>query len=158
MLFNRVICISGKADGLSVMMADNISDLHYVGDTTLFPLYYYKEKEKSVHLSFFDDEQAAEFTQLDGITDWIIEQVRDKYMDKEKRISKEDVFYYVYGILHSEDYRRKYKNDLAQSLPWIPLVEEMNDFKAFVAAGRELADIHLNYETQGLLSWCRRGR
>lgn len=147
--YNRIICVSGKADGLSVMMADNISDLHYVGDTTLFPLYYYKEKGKGLHLSLFDDEQVAEFSQLDGITDWIIEQVRDKYKDKEKRISKEDVFYYVYGILHSEDYRRKYKNDLAQSLPWIPLVEDMKDFKAFVESGRELADIHLNYETQG---------
>lgn len=148
MLSNRIICLSGKQDGFSVMMTDQITDLHSVGDTTVFPLYYYKEVEKTIHPTLFDVD-VAKYRKLDGITDWIVEQVRDKYEDKEKRVSKEDIFYYVYGILHSEDYRRKYKNDLAQSLPWIPLVEEMKDFKAFVKAGRDLADIHLNYETQG---------
>lgn len=148
MLENKVICISGKSDGLSVMMADRISDLHYVGDTTIFPLYYYKAVEKTANPRLFDEE-VAKYKQLDGITDWIIEEVRNKYQDKNKRITKEDVFYYVYGLLHSEDYRRKYRNDLAQSLPWIPLVEELKDFKAFVTAGRALADLHLNYEMLG---------
>lgn len=149
-LNNRVICVSGKKDGLSVMMADRISDLHYVGDTTLFPLYYYKAKAKNAEPTLFDtDSNTTSYTALDGITDWIIEKIRKQYNDTKMQITKEDVFYYVYGLLHSEDYRRKYKNNLAQSLPWIPIVEELKDFKAFVSAGRNLAEIHLNYEKQG---------
>lgn len=150
MLENRVICVSGKKDGLSVMIADRISDLHYIGDTTIFPLYYYKTQVKNAEPTLFDsDTNKTAYKSLDGITDWIIEKVRNQYNDTKMQISKEDIFYYVYGLLHSEDYRRKYKNDLAQSLPWIPLVDELKDFKAFVKAGRDLADIHLNYESQG---------
>lgn len=145
---NKIICVSGKTDGLSVMVTESIADLHSVGDTTIFPLYYYKEVEKTINPTLFDID-VAQYRQLDGITDWIVEEIRNKYKDVEKRISKEDIFYYVYGLLHSEDYRRKYKNDLAQSLPWIPVVDELKDFKAFMQAGRELADIHLNYEAQG---------
>ena len=148
MLGNRVICVSGKKDGLSVMIADKISDLHYVGDTTIFPLYNYKERDKNAAPTLFDTDN-SEFRQLDGITDWIIEEIRNRFDDKKKSITKEDVFYYVYGILHSEDYRKKYKNNLAQQLPWIPIVQELKDFKAFVKAGRDLAELHLNYETQG---------
>ena len=145
---NKIICVSGKTDGLSVMVTESIADLHSVGDTTIFPLYYYKEVEKTINPTLFDID-VAQYRQLDGITDWIVEEIRNKYKDVEKRISKEDIFYYVYGLLHSEDYRRKYKNDLAQSLPWIPVVDELKDFNAFMQAGRELADIHLNYEAQG---------
>ena len=150
MLDNLVICVSGKKDGLSVMMADRISDLHYVGDTAIFPLYYYKTKVKNAEPTLFDaGTNTTSYKALDGITDWIVEKIRNQYGDVRMQITKEDVFYYVYGILHSEDYRRKYKNDLAQSLPWIPIVEELKDFRAFVKAGRNLAEIHLNYESQG---------
>ena len=64
------------------------------------------------------------------------------------KVTKDDVFYYVYGILHSSDYRREFSADLKKMLPRIPLVESPTDFKAFVKAGRELADLHLNYENQ----------
>ena len=56
----------------------------------------------------------------------------------------DDVFYYVYGLLHSAEYRKLYAADLKKSLPRIPMVR---DFRAFADAGRELADLHLNYET-----------
>lgn len=150
MLDNVVISVSGAhADSFSCLISDKITCIDYVNKTQIFPLYYYKEVEKTINPTLFDVE-VAQYKKLDGITDWITEEVRKKYNDMEtKRISKEDIFYYVYGMLHSEDYRRKYKNDLAQSLPWIPIVEELKDFKAFVKAGRELADIHLNYEMQG---------
>jgi predicted helicase len=56
------------------------------------------------------------------------------------------IFYYVYGILHSTDYREKFANDLKKMLPRLPLVEEVKDFWKFSQAGRKLADLHINYE------------
>lgn len=57
-----------------------------------------------------------------------------------------DAFNYVYGVLHSPEYRQKYANDLQKALPRIPLLKNK---EKYVEIGRKLADIHLNYETQG---------
>lgn len=62
-------------------------------------------------------------------------------------ITKEDVFYYVYGLLHSRDYREKYADNLSKELPRIPCVSTAADFWAFTKAGRALANLHLNYES-----------
>jgi predicted helicase len=61
-------------------------------------------------------------------------------------ISKEDIFYYVYGILHSTDYRTTFANDLKKMLPRIPFVDDVLDFWAFSNAGRKLGELHVNYE------------
>ena len=61
-------------------------------------------------------------------------------------LTKEDIFYYVYGILHSADYRKTFSNDLKKMLPRIPLVDNISDFWNFSKAGRKLAELHLNYE------------
>jgi len=63
------------------------------------------------------------------------------------RVTKEDIFYYVYGFLHSPDYRTRFASDLKKALPRIPLVEKPADFWDFSKAGRELAKLHINYET-----------
>ncbi len=65
----------------------------------------------------------------------------------EETISKEDLFYYVYGLLHSEDYRERYADNLGKELPRIPRVKSAADFRHFSQAGRDLADLHLHYET-----------
>ena len=62
-------------------------------------------------------------------------------------ISKEELFYYVYGLLHSPDYRERYADNLSKELPRIPCVKTAADFWAFSKAGRDLAELHLNYET-----------
>jgi len=62
------------------------------------------------------------------------------------KTSKEDIFYYVYGLLHSPDYRRTFAADLKKMLPRMPLLEKPADFWAFSQAGRALADLHLDYE------------
>jgi len=62
-------------------------------------------------------------------------------------ISKEDVFYYIYGLLHSPDYRERYADNLGKALPRIPCVKSSTDFWSYSRAGRALAELHLNYET-----------
>ncbi len=62
-------------------------------------------------------------------------------------ISKQDLFFYIYGILHSPEYRERYADNLSKELPRIPRVRKTEDFWAFSKAGRELADLHLNYES-----------
>lgn len=62
-------------------------------------------------------------------------------------ITKDDVFYYVYGLLHSEEYRERYADNLTKQLPRIPLMKRAEDFRAYVDAGRRLGDLHVNFES-----------
>ena len=78
----------------------------------------------------------------DNITDWALEQYQDTY--KDHSITKEDIFYYTYGVLHHPGFRKKYQAFLVRGLPNIPMAP---DFRTFEKAGRALADLHLNYET-----------
>ncbi|MBB4077281.1 putative helicase [Bartonella fuyuanensis] len=64
-----------------------------------------------------------------------------------KTIPKDDIFYYVYGLLHSEDYRSRYADNLSKELPRIPCVKTADGFWKFVTAGRKLGHLHVNYET-----------
>ena len=89
----------------------------------------------------FDGEE--KFVRHEAVSDFILEQARTKFGST---ITKEDIFYYVYGILHSKSYRETFAADLKKMLPRIPLVSEYKKFFAFVDAGRKLADLHLNYE------------
>lgn len=81
----------------------------------------------------------------DGISDEGLAHFHTAYPNQS--ISKEDIFYYVYGLLHSEDYRERYADNLSKELPRIPCVKKAEEFWAFSNAGRELAYWHLNYET-----------
>ena len=142
---NLVICFSASKSP-TPMITNLIPDLHYIGDTQCFPLYWY-EKNKQKQLNLFDDEQTTgKYIKRDGITDWILKEVRSRYGGA-KNITKEMIFYYVYGILHSPDYRERFAADLKKSLPRIPIVENVNDFMDFYQYGKKLADLHLNYET-----------
>ncbi|MDE0086273.1 MAG: damage-inducible protein, partial [Candidatus Poribacteria bacterium] len=63
---------------------------------------------------------------------------------KTDKITKDDIFYYVYGILHAPSYKEQFANDLSKMLPRIPYAP---NFTAFADAGYKLAELHLNYET-----------
>ena len=143
---NRIICVSclGSSKGLTSILVDGFSDLHFCGDTQCFPLYWYEEN-KNKQRSLFDEESNDDYIRRDGITDWILKEVRTRY--GAKNITKEMIFYYVYGLLHSKDYRERFAADLKKSLPRIPIVDSLDDFMEFYKAGKELADLHLNYET-----------
>jgi predicted helicase len=80
----------------------------------------------------------------ENITDWALEHFRKHYIDK--KITKWDIFYYAYGILHQSEYRLKYAENLKRELPRIPLA---NDFWGFSKAGKELAGLHIEYESLG---------
>lgn len=82
---------------------------------------------------------------LSHLKDTAVEQFRARYADPS--INREDVFHYIYGLLHHPGYRERYAANLKRELPRIPFAP---DFHAFAAAGRELARLHVDYETLGL--------
>lgn len=145
---NLVICVSGigVTKDFSCIITDTLPDLELIGKSQCFPLYWYDSSDADVADLF---NQGAEkpmnrYVRKDGVTDWILNSARKQYGYK---VTKEDIFYYVYGLLHSPDYRATFATDLKKSLPRLPLVEKADDFWAFSQAGRELANLHLNYET-----------
>ena len=126
-------------------MTDCVPDLHLNQTTQCFPLYYYIEKD-ATQLSLFDaaDANGKCYERHEAITDWILKEVRQRY--NAPNFTRETIFYYVYGLLHSADYRSRFADDLKKSLPRIPLVERAEDFIRFSKAGKELAKLHLEYE------------
>ena len=143
---NILICITGEggSKGFSVIASSRVTDLQTLANDQCFPLYWYEEN-KNKQRSLFDEESNDDYIRRDGITDWILKEVRTRY--GAKNITKEMIFYYVYGLLHSKDYRERFAADLKKSLPRIPIVDSLEDFMEFYKAGKELADLHLNYET-----------
>lgn len=143
---NLVICLPGVGErkGFCTLISSHIFDLNaFDGGIQCFPLYYYEKK--SVYQPTLFDSEKSEYTRKDGITNFILERCRTSYGPK---VTKEDIFYYVYGLLHSPDYRKTFAADLKKMLPRLPLVEKPVDFWSFSKAGRSLADLHLKYETQ----------
>lgn len=105
-----------------------------------FPLYYYEEPQQ--HDDLLGKAGAGGWIRRDAITDAALAAFRKTCGDA--RIGKEDLFYYVYGVLHSPEYKTRFEADLKKQLPRIPYAR---DFWTFSKAGRELAHWHLNYET-----------
>lgn len=146
---NLIIELSaiGGNKPFSVYITKDSTDFQCMFNGQCFPLYWYEEKEEAVMADIFamtDEPKAKQYIRHDGVTDYILHEAREKY--RTNAITKEDIFYYVYGFLHSEEYRKQFAADLKKMLPRLPLVENAVDFKAFSEAGRKLADLHLNYE------------
>lgn len=145
---NIVICVQGigGTKEYSAIIANEIPDLGLNGACQCFPLYWYDDTASDIADLFNQsagEDIMDEYERRDGITDWILRECKQRYGNK---ITKEDIFYYVYGILHSPEYRTTFEADLKKMLPRIPLVDTPEQFKAFSQAGRELAKLHLNYE------------
>lgn len=141
---NFVICVASSIkEGLTLLISDSLLDYQYMFNGQCFPLYYYEENN-TVQKGMFDTDDNQKYVRRDAISDFILERAKKQYG---KVVNKEDVFYYVYGFLHSREYRETFANDLKKMLPRLPLVEEVKDFWAFSKAGRKLAELHLNYES-----------
>ncbi|MEI6165188.1 MAG: type ISP restriction/modification enzyme [Planctomycetota bacterium] len=141
---------SESRSSFSVIITDCVASLHaadMVG-SQYFPLYIYDKSEDASEDELFTKAAAtstAPYTRRDGISDAGLAHFQASYPDQ--TITKEDLFYYIYGLLHSPDYRSRYADNLGKELPRIPAVESFADFSAFSKAGRELAHWHLEYET-----------
>ena len=146
---NLVICINGTGTNkeFCTLISDCVFDRQTLANNQCFPLYWYEEN-KNPQASLFDDTETNRYIRRDGITDWILKEVRNRFGGS-RAITKEHIFYYVYGLLHSKQYRERFADDLKKSLPRIPIADNVQDFMAFYKAGKELADLHLNYE-QGI--------
>ncbi|WP_309640999.1 type ISP restriction/modification enzyme [Flavobacterium sp.] len=145
---NFVICVTGKSlFSFSALITNKVSEFGLLngrnGTTQCFPLYYYEENN-SAQKGLFDVGSEGDYIRRDGVSDFILERAKKQYG---KNVTKEDVFYYVYGFLHSPEYRETFANDLKKMLPRLPLVEDVRDFWAFSKGGRKLAELHLSYET-----------
>ncbi|MDR0751728.1 MAG: DEAD/DEAH box helicase family protein [Christensenellaceae bacterium] len=148
---NLLICISGTAakNNFTVLMTDCIVNFDCLDKTRCFPLYYYDNKKNlenanmGLQISILKESNNLEIDRKDAISDSFANLINLKY---NQTISKTDIFYYVYALLHSKEYRKTFKDDLQVSFPKIPIVGSVIDFWFFCNAGKELADLHLNYD------------
>ncbi|WP_312247065.1 DEAD/DEAH box helicase [Stutzerimonas nitrititolerans] len=143
---NIAINIS-SVDGFFSVLVTCVVPSKFVGESIgqWFPLYLYYETSQASDDDLFTEPVEDGLRRRDAITDTGLAHFQTAYPGEQ--ISKEDLFYYVYGILHSPDYRERYADNLSKELPRIPAVKKATDFWAFSNAGRALADLHLNYET-----------
>ncbi len=138
-----ISCIGkGASREFSVLISDNVVDYHFAQNGQCFPLYYYEEIN-TIQKGMFDNDESQKYIRRDVISDFILARAIKQFG---KNVTKEDIFYYVYGFLHSKVYRETFANDLKKMLPRLPLVEDVKDFWKFSKAGSQLAELHLNYE------------
>ncbi len=152
---NKVIQVTGAGamKGFSVLMTKNLPNHHAIDTSQCFPRYIYEDtmvskskNEDQSHLftNSIEESNNTDLQRRDAITDEGLTHFKAAYPNE--IIIKDDLFYYVYGILHSEDYRTRYADNLSKELPRIPCVKTADDFWKFVTAGRELGHLHVNYE------------
>lgn len=145
---NRAIMVKGnwRGDGHFATMIDSVPCLQPDGGAQCFPMKLYQVIEDGSDDTLFGSSTSVgSVKESDAITEAGLKHFLNAYPDQ--TISKEDLFYYVYGILHSEDYRAKYADNLSKELPRIPRVKTAADFWAFSQAGRALGELHVNYES-----------
>lgn len=124
-----------------VLITSLVPDLELLHHGQFFPMYWYEKPENG-----------GRMIRHEAITDETLNLFRKVYpggfgkraqKDGGIEIQKEDIFYYIYGILHSEEYRSRYSANLKKELPRIPLAE---NFRDFYNVGKALAQLHLHYE------------
>ena len=153
------VCGVGTTKDFTALITNTLPDYEAISKNQCFPLYTY-EKTDSKTRGLIEAE--GDYVRRENISDKMLQKFRERYSGEcrvasgEKKdnsslttshsqlITKEDIFYYVYGILHSGSYRERFASDLKKQLPRIPMVD---DFWTFSKSGRKLAELHLNYET-----------
>ena len=138
---NLAICLPGvgSTKPFSALVVDAMPDLHFVAFGQCFPRYRFERVSGAPASALFGE---PELERRDNIPDEAVQRFRDHYNDD--GITGDAIFDYVYGILHAPAYRQRFANDLAKELPRVPLAP---DFHSFARAGRELAALHLGYES-----------
>ena len=146
---NLAICVSGvgASKEFSALMVDTLPDREVVSKSQCFPRYRYISTEAKGRQASLAVEE-MKHSRVDNIPDETVSRFQSYYLDK--TIDADAVFYHVYGLLHSAEYKRRYAADLKKLLPRIPLVTGRDTFWAFSEAGKELADLHVGYENVDL--------
>lgn len=125
----------------ATLMVERTLDVHTLDTGQFFPRYSYEKRVTDDNqLGGFDGDGEDEYTRVDNVTDGILADYRATY---DGEVTKDDIFFYVYGLLHSSEYRERFAADLKKMLPRIPKV---SDFWGFAKAGRTLSGLHLGYE------------
>ncbi|MBP6433531.1 MAG: hypothetical protein KA292_02515 [Sphingorhabdus sp.] len=147
---NRIICLSGVGaqNDFTAIMSKAIPNFHTIQTAQCFPRHLYGGEARSAgddpQPGLFAAAPAAKTGRRDAITDAGLAHFQAAYLGD--AISKDDLFYYVYGLLHSVEYRTRFADNLSKQLPRIPAVKQASDFWAFAEAGRQLGDLHCDYE------------
>ena len=141
---NRVICVPGIGSNklFSILITDTMPDLELISKSQCFPRYRYpKMANVSDAMEVLPCIEKVP-DRIDNISDTAVLTFREHYPDD--TITKDGIFDYVYGVLHTPSYREGFANDLSKMIPRIPFAP---DFHAFAEAGKALAGLHLGYET-----------
>jgi len=126
---NLTICLNGSRTGLTLsLMFNKINDLNLTTTSPIFTFPLFKYDENRI--------------KSENITNWGLQQFQNQY--EKENITKEDIFYYIYAVLHNPNYRKKYEQELKREYPRIPFY---SDFGKWCNWGKQLAEIHLNFET-----------
>ncbi|WP_454778744.1 DEAD/DEAH box helicase [Georgenia muralis] len=144
--FGYVIISPRPGTDFAVLAVNALPDLSFFTYAAqFFPRWRYERgEERSDDLFAAARPTDAGWRRIDNVTDETLRAYQSRYG---ATVSKDDVFFYVYGILHSPDYREQYAGDVTKTLPRIPQVETVEDFRTFVNAGRELVTLHVGYES-----------
>jgi predicted helicase len=121
-VFNTI----GSPKIFHVLVSNCLADGHLTGDSQCLPLYSYNQEGK----------------RIDNITDWGLKQIQTHYQDS--TITKIDIFHYTYAVLHNPAYQTKYELNLKREFPRLPYYE---NFHKWVNWGKQLMELHINYET-----------
>ena len=140
---NHGICVSGPGSGVpfSALMTDHVPECHLTVISLYLPRYRYIEATALRNPS--DPEQNG-LDRVSNINAYALSQFRSHYGDP--TITEDDLFHYTYGVLHSQQWREAFADDLAKTAARIPMATSVDDFHAFAQAGRQLADLHMDYE------------
>ena len=140
---NRAICVPGigSTKPFSALMVDAMPDIQLMFNMQCFPRYRFEKPSAPLEGGLLKDD-SRESSKVDNITDSALERFRMHYRDPD--ITKDEIFYYVYGVLHAPGFRSAFPNALARQLARIPLAAE---FRALASAGRDLGELHPGYET-----------
>lgn len=145
---NLVIGVSGAPikKNFSVLITDTIQDLNFMEHSICFPMFMYdkEETQRNTQITLFaamEKEETVTYKKRFAISDASLAKFKGIYGD---RINKEDIFYYLYAVLHNKGYISAYEDNLAKEMVRIPTLEK---FPKYVDIGKQLAKLHLNYET-----------
>ncbi len=144
---NRAIYLTGPSSpSFSVLMLDVVPCLDVMSKGQCFPRFLHDNPAEiaPVQEDLLNRDQRSIGGERDALTDDGLAYFRSAY--PAEIITKDDLFHYIYGLLHSDDYRARFADNLSKQLPRIPAVKSAKDFWSFVEAGRLLGDLHVDYE------------